>query len=71
MTLFESAAINLVVEFVYKLLALFILWLMLRLLERFNGRKWSNTIEKIEENHVALAVYQSAVWLGCALVLAS
>ncbi len=70
MTLFESATINLVVEFVYKLLALFILWLMLRLLERFNGRRWSNTIEKIEGDPHALALYQSAVWIGCALVLA-
>lgn len=69
-TLIEDAAINLVVEFVYKLVALFILWALLRLLERFNGRRWSNTIEKIEENPLALAHYQSAVWIGCALVLA-
>lgn len=70
-TLLESASINLAVEFVYKLVALFVLWLMLRLLERFNGRRWSNTIEKIEEDRLALSIYQSAVWLGCAIVVAS
>ncbi|WP_285905705.1 hypothetical protein [Pseudodesulfovibrio pelocollis] len=71
MTLFESATINLVIEFVYKLLALLILWVSLRALERYNGRPWSNTIARIENDPLALAVYQSALWLGCALVLAA
>lgn len=66
----ESAGVNLIVEFVYKLAALFVLWLCLRGLERFNGRTWSNTIEKIEGDPLALAIYQSALWIGCALVLA-
>ncbi len=69
-SLFESATINLVIEFVYKLIALFILWLGLRLLERYNGRSWSNTIEIIEGDPLALAIYRSAMWIGCALVLA-
>lgn len=69
--MFESAAINLVLEYVYKLIALFLLWASLRMLERFNGRPWSNTIRQIEGDALALAIYQSAVWIGCALVLAS
>ncbi|XPV75539.1 MAG: hypothetical protein ACNI27_12965 [Desulfovibrio sp.] len=71
MTLLESAGTNLVIEFIYKLVALLILWGALRTLERFNGRSWSNTISKIEGEPRALAIYQSSLWLGCALVLAS
>ncbi len=70
-TLLESASINLVIEFVYKIIALFILWMGLRLLERYNGRSWSNTLEIIEGDALALSIYRSAMWIGCALVLAS
>lgn len=70
-TLLESATINYVAEYIYKLTALFIMWFMLRLLERYNGRTWSNTLEIIEGDALALSIYRSAMWIGCALVLAS
>ncbi len=69
-SMIDSAMMNLVLEFIYKLIALFILWFMLRMLERFNGRTWNDTLEIIEGDALALSIYRSAMWIGCALVLA-
>lgn len=67
--LVEMTAYGAVTDLVYALLAMLLLWLGLRYLDKANGRPWIETMDIIRSDSLATSHYYGARWIGACLII--